>query len=130
MSPDLQRILYVEDDDAIAEVAMMTLRMLGDFEVRHCNSGQSGLDAYPDFAPQLVLLDVMMPGMDGCETFARLKATYGEICAPVIFMTARAQTHEQAAYLAQGAAGVIVKPFDPAVLCTQIGDIWTDVQAA
>ena len=93
-------------------------------------SGQNALDTYPDFAPQLVLMDVMMPGMDGRETFARLKSTYGDLCAPVIFMTARAQTHEQAEYIAQGAIAVVVKPFDPKMLCTQLHDIWNERQAA
>jgi len=131
MPATLRSILYVEDDEDIAEVTMMTLQMLGGFDVVHCNSGQRALDRFASVAPQLVLMDVMMPEMDGPETLRRLRQQSGAAeRVPVIFMTARAQLHEQAAYRALGALGVIVKPFDPITLGTQIAEIWESRHAA
>lgn len=131
MTGTLTTILYVEDDDDIAEVAMMTLQMLGGFEVVHCNSGRCALERFAEVMPQLVLMDVMMPEMDGPETLRRLRQMPdAALTVPVIFMTARAQVHEQAAYRGLGALGVIVKPFDPITLSEQITDIWERRHAA
>lgn len=131
MTGTLNTILYVEDDDDIAEVALMTLQMLGGFEVVHCNSGRRALDSFAAVTPQLVLMDVMMPEMDGPETLRRLRQMPGIAqTVPVIFMTARAQVHEQAAYRQLGALGVIVKPFDPITLSAQITEIWEQRHAA
>jgi len=127
MSDKLEKLLYVEDDESIAEIVMMTLQELGGFEVLHCDGGQKALDAIVDYAPQLVLMDVMMPGMDGPETFARLRQLPGMQDVPVVFMTAKAQTHEQQSYLELGAVGVIVKPFDPMTLADQVRDMWAKV---
>lgn len=124
MSDTLQRILYAEDEDSIAAVTVMTLEDLGGFEVRRCASGREALDMLAAFAPQLVLLDVMMPEMDGPETLQRLRTTEEGRGLPVIFITARAQTHEQEAYRAMGALGVIVKPYDPIALCGQVRSLW------
>ena len=124
MSEYLSKILYVEDDCDIAEVAVMTLEDLGGFEVHHCDTGAKALQAFPDYQPQLVLLDVMMPYMDGKETYRLLRKLPGAERTPVIFMTAKAQSHEQTAYLAMGALGVVVKPFDPITLSANIRRIW------
>lgn len=121
---DLHKLLYVEDDDAIAEVTILALQELGGFEIRHCTSGQQALDCVSSFAPQLILMDVMMPGMDGPEAMRLLQQIPEASDIPVVFMTARAQTHEQEAYLLLGAAGVIVKPFDPMTLADQVREIW------
>ena len=130
MPEPLRNILYVEDDADIAEVALMTLEALGGFSVVHCPSGHAALAQFRAVAPQLVLMDVMMPGMDGPETLGRLRHLPGGAQVPVIFMTARAQLHEQAAYRALGALGVIVKPFDPITLCEEITQIWETRDAA
>lgn len=130
MTEPLQTILYVEDDADIAEVTIMTLQELGGFCVVHCNSGRMALDHFAGIAPQLILMDVMMPEMDGPETLRRLREHPGGATVPVIFMTARAQIHEQSAYRAMGALGVIVKPFDPITLSAQITDIWEQRDAA
>jgi two-component system OmpR family response regulator len=124
MSKTLEKILYVEDDEDIAEIAQMILEDIGGFEVMHCSSGQKALDAYPNYNPQLVLMDVMMPKMDGPETLENLRKMPEEKDTPVIFMTAKAQTHEQVAYRNMGALGVIVKPFDPETLCDHINALW------
>lgn len=124
MSEVLNKILYVEDDQDIAMVAKLTLEAIGGFSVLHCSSGQEALDAFPDYAPQLVLVDVMMPHMDGMETLANLRLLPNAKDTPVIFMTARAQTHEQASYFDLGALGVVIKPFDPMTLSNNINELW------
>ena len=124
MPDSLTRILYVEDDPDIAEVATMALEEFGAYEVHHCSSGALALRRFPEVAPQLVLMDVMMPQMDGPETLRHLRDMPGGGDVPVVFMTARAQIHEQAAYRALGALAVIVKPFDPMTLSLQISEIW------
>lgn len=130
MSEKLTKILYVEDDDSIAEVVMMTLEDLGGFTAIHCDGGQKALDSVVEFAPQLVLMDVMMPGMSGPETLENLRQIPVVKDIPVIFMTAKAQTHEQEAYRNLGAIGVIVKPFDPMALSEQITSLWNQSNAA
>lgn len=120
----LKKILYVEDDADIAEVALVALSELGRFDVKHCMSGQEALKALPDFAPQLVLMDVMMPGMDGVETFKQLKSREEGKHVPVVFMTAKVQPPEQSAYIDMGAIGVVVKPFDPVALSDIIHALW------
>jgi len=124
MTDDLKKILYVEDDPDIAEITLMTLQDLGDFTVKHCMSGQEALAVLPVYAPQLLIIDVMMPGMDGPETVEKMKLTPEGQDLPFLFMTAKAQTHEQAAYREKGALGVIVKPFDPMTLCDTIQRFW------
>lgn len=120
----LQRILYVEDEPDIQEVAQMTLEAIGDFTVEACSSGQEALDKAPGFSPDLILLDVMMPGMDGPTTLQELRKLPATATTPAIFMTAKVQSHEVDQYLELGAAGVIDKPFDPTTLCDEIRNIW------
>jgi CheY-like chemotaxis protein len=120
----LERILLVEDEADIRTVARMALEMVGGFKVLVCASGKEALQKVTEFAPQLVLLDVMMPGMDGPETLAALRTTPIGARLPVIFMTARAQSHE-VSYLKQlGALAVITKPFDPMILSSTVNDVW------
>ncbi|UJQ93991.1 response regulator [Mariluticola halotolerans] len=129
MPETLQKLLYVEDDESIAEIVLMTLQDLGGFEVKHCSSGQQALDTIVAYAPQLVLMDVMMPGMDGPETLNRIRQLPDMQNLPVIFMTAKAQTHEQQTYLGLGAIGVIVKPFDPMTLTDHVNELWAKAGA-
>lgn len=124
MSETLKKILYVEDDQDIAEITTMTLECLANFEVKHVPSGREVLNTFFDYKPQLILMDVMMPEMDGIETFKELQKNPQTKNTPVIFITAKAQVHEQQAYRQMGVAGVIVKPFDPNTLCTTIESIW------
>lgn len=130
MTDSLSRILYVEDDASIAEIVMVTLEDLGGFTARHCDGGQKALETVLDFAPQLILMDVMMPGLSGPETLEILNTMPVAREVPVIFMTAKAQRHEQAAYRDLGAIGVIVKPFDPITLSDQITELWEQWNAA
>lgn len=123
---ELQRIMHVEDDPSIQEVAKIALEAVGGFTVHTCGSGQQALADYADFAPQLILLDVMMPGMDGPTTLQRLQQQYDLAQVPAVFMTAKVQSNEVASYKKLGAADVVVKPFDPMNLSNQIKQIWLD----
>ncbi|WP_321349577.1 response regulator [Halopseudomonas oceani] len=125
----LKRIMHIEDDPSIQEVARVALEVVGGFVVRSCDSGADGLTVAENFAPQLVLLDVMMPGMDGPQTLTELRKLRCMQGVPVVFMTAKAQTQEVAAYRDLGAAGVIIKPFDPMTLSDQIREIWENTHA-
>ncbi len=120
----LQKILFVEDDPDIQMVAQLALEAVGGYTVQMCSSGKEALAVAEQFAPDLILLDVMMPGMDGPTTLMELRKKPSLSHTPVIFMTARVQRHEIEQYLAMGAADVISKPFDPMTLSAQVADIW------
>ena len=120
----LSRVLYVEDDPDIQEVAKLALEVVGGLEVTLASSGTEALDAATRQVPDLVLLDVMMPGMDGPTTLRALRQLDQMADVPVIFVTAKVQSTEVNEYLAQGAAGVIAKPFDPMTLAEQARALW------
>ena len=122
--PKLARILLVEDEVDIQMVAQMALEDVGGFEVKVCVSGAQAVEEGPGFAPHLILLDFMMPGMDGSETMTALRKIPELEEVPVVFLTARAQLNEVAEYRRQGAIEVIVKPFDPMNLANQVMEIW------
>ncbi|MDD4863398.1 MAG: response regulator [Alishewanella agri] len=117
------RVLHVEDDEDIRAVTEIALVQLSGFQVLSCESGQQALTQAQRFAPQLILLDVMMPQMDGLQTLAALRQLPGLAGVPVIFMTARLQEAEQQRYLSAGAIAVIEKPFDPLTLGTQLREL-------
>jgi len=121
----LQRILYAEDEPDIQAVAKLALEMVGGFQVLICGNGIEALEKVQGFAPQLILLDVMMPGMDGPSTLERLRADPATAGIPVIFLTAKVQPAEVAQYQALGALNVIAKPFDPMALAGQVQQIWS-----
>ena len=110
------RVLYVDDDDDIREIASMALALEPEFEVRSCDSGSAALEMAGAWKPDIVLLDVMMPGMDGPTTFARLRSGEATANIPVVFITAKTQQNEIDRFMALGACGVIAKPFDPMAL--------------
>jgi CheY-like chemotaxis protein len=120
----LTRILYVEDEPDIQTVALMALETIGGFTVRACSSGQEALEAAPEFEPDLIILDVMMPGMDGPATMQALRKLPVTAKVDMIFMTAKVQSREIERYLEMGALDVIAKPFDPMALATQVQAIW------
>ncbi len=121
---ELSRILLVEDDRDIQIVARLALADLAGFELEICSSGQEALARAPEFAPDLILLDVMMPELDGPSTLREMRRQDSLGRTPVIFMTAKAQPEEVAEYLRLGALDVIVKPFDPMALGDQVRSIW------
>jgi CheY-like chemotaxis protein len=114
------RILHVDDEPDIREVVEISLGLDPCFDVRSCGSGRDALTLAAEWAPHVILCDVMMPGMDGPETLARLRESTGTAKIPVIFMTARAQQRELEHFRVLGAAGVICKPFDPMTLAAEI----------
>ena len=126
----LSKILYAEDDPDIQAVARMSLEMVGGFEVCACSSGAEALDAASRFAPDLILLDVMMPGMDGIATLERLRGDPRTAFIPVVFMTAKAMPSEVARLRAMGAADVLLKPFDPMTLPITLKGIWVNLSLA
>ena len=125
MSTALKRILYVEDEPDIQAVAKLALEAIGGFTVEICSSGQEALDKAPAWAPQLILMDVMMPGMDGPGTLMKIREIPSLSATPVIFMTAKVQAAEVLEYKALGALDVIPKPFDPLTLAATVSGIWT-----
>lgn len=122
----LQRILYVEDEPDIQAVARLALEMVGGFTVKICSSGDEALREAAAFAPDMILLDVMMPGMDGPSTLAALRTLDNLTATPVAFMTAKVQPHEVEQLKALGAVGVIAKPFDPMTLSDQVRGLCRD----
>ena len=124
MTTPLARILYVEDDADVRKVATFALKMVGKFAVEACASGEEALEKAAGFAPQLLLLDVMMPGMDGPTTLARLRQLEATASTPAVFMTAKVQPHEVSHYRSLGSLDVISKPFDPMTLSATVRGIW------
>lgn len=122
---ELRRILLVEDDLDIQVVTRIALREVEGFEVEVCSSGHEALAKAPLFQPDLILLDVMMPELDGPSTLRALRRIPQLAATPVIFVTAKAQPDEVAEYRKMGALEVIVKPFNPMTLGHQVRRIWT-----
>ena len=125
----LKRVLFVEDDPDIQTVARMALEAVGGFTVLGCSSGAEALEEVEAFAPDLILLDVMMPGMDGLETLQSLRLLPGAAAVPVVFMTAKVQAQEVSQYREAGAVDVIAKPFDPMTLPATVRSIWRRLQS-
>lgn len=107
------RILHVDDEPDIRELVELSLCLDPDLAVKSCASGSDALAAAATWSPDVILMDVMMPVMDGPETLVHLRESDKTAGIPVVFMTARAQSRELAHFLSLGAAGVIAKPFDP-----------------
>ncbi|MET0015539.1 MAG: response regulator [Sedimenticola sp.] len=124
MSKTLTKIMLVDDEPDIREVARMSLEMVGGLQVETCENGVEALSRVHDIAPDLILLDVMMPEMTGPETLAQMQAAGYVDSTPVVFMTAKVQPNEVAEYKGLGAADVIAKPFDPMTLAEQVKSIW------
>lgn len=124
----LVNILYVEDDVDIQAVAQIALEVVGGLSLTTCSSGAEALAAVNNgFVPDLLLLDVMMPNMDGPTTLAGLRNIAATTTTPVIFMTAKVQSTELDFYTSLGAIGVIAKPFDPMELSNQVRTLWEKV---
>ncbi len=127
--PPLTRILFVDDEDDIRSVAKLALEAVGGFTVEDCSSGSEAVKRVSAFMPDLILLDVMMPGMDGIATFRALREIPEAAAIPVVFLTASIQTHEKARYMELGAINVIPKPFDPMTLSDKVKEIWRGYHA-
>lgn len=123
------RVLHVEDDPAIRAVASIALAKVGGFQLMSCASGAEALQAGPAFVPQILLLDVMMPGMDGPTTLAELADRMELHGRLVLFMTAKVQPSDLDHYRSLGAHGVIIKPFDAMRLHLQVMEHWRALNA-
>jgi len=119
-------ILYAEDEDDIRSIAQIALEDIGGFSVTYCTDGLKLLDEAEGVLPDLLLLDVMMPIMDGPSALRELRKRPGYAEIPAIFMTAKIQPAEIEEYKAMGAIGVIPKPFDPMLLAEQLRQAWKD----
>jgi two-component system, OmpR family, response regulator len=126
----LRRILLVEDDPDIQDVTTLLLSTLGGYEVHACASALEGLQKAQAFDPDLILLDFLMPGLDGQGAFEAFRQTPATAATPVIFITARAQPRAIVEYRQLGSLGVIPKPFDPETLAETIQGMWDRDQAA
>ena len=124
MSNELRHILCVDDEDDILEVTKLCLESIGGFRVTCCDSGAKIVSMVESEKPDLILLDVMMPSMDGPSALKFLQQSTAPPHVPVVFMTARVQPAEVSEYLSLGAVGVVAKPFDPMQISAQVSDIW------
>lgn len=126
----LERVLIVDDKDEVRRIAEIALGRVGGLEVCACEGGTEALEMAPDFEPDVIVLDVMMPGMDGLEVLEALAAHPDLGDVPVVFLTAKAQRWEVDEYLERGAVGTIKKPFEPMTLADELREIWEAHRAA
>lgn len=119
----LKKILYVEDDEDILFISKMVFAKT-EYEVHYCISGMEAIQIAQRWRPDLVLLDMMMPGIDGIETFKQLNSIFTPNAPPVIFMTAKVQATEIQEYIDLGGIGVIPKPFDPLTLIKEVETLY------
>jgi two-component system, OmpR family, response regulator len=120
----LNRICYVEDDEDIQRIVRMSLERVGKMTVEVVSDPTQAMQAFDAFKPDLVMLDWMMPVMDGPELFRQMKTRPETSALPVVFITARASPRDLEELRALGAAGTISKPFSPRDLPEQLREIW------
>lgn len=126
----LEKVLHVEDDESIRMIVEMALVDLSGLTLVSCESGFDALVQALHFEPDLVLLDAMMPGMDGLQTLIELRKLPAYAKVPVVFMTARIQQAEKQQYIDAGAAAVIEKPFEATQLGDQLDAIYQNCNAS
>ena len=124
MESPLKKIMLVEDDPDIQLITRLSLEAGGSYEVRVCGSGAEAVQSGGAYAPDLILLDVMMPGMDGLAAMDALRRLPEMAATPIVFFTANTQHQVRQDLLQRGAAGVIIKPVEPHALVEQIREIW------
>jgi two-component system alkaline phosphatase synthesis response regulator PhoP len=117
------RILVVDDDDDVRQVAMLSLRRVGGHEVEGISSGTEAVATLTASSFDVVLLDMQMPGMDGRATLAAIRADEHTSATPIVFLTASVLSQERAEIEALDVSGVLAKPFDPMSLAKDLGDV-------
>jgi two-component system OmpR family response regulator len=122
----LRTVLYVDDEPDIRQIVQLALGLEQGLTVHTGESGEQGLELARQLRPDLLVLDVMMPGLDGPATLKRMREDPAIAHIPVIFMTAKAMPREVALFRSMGAIGVIGKPFDPMKLSKQVLSLWKD----
>ena len=120
----LNKICYVEDDEDIQRIVRMSLERVGKMTVEIVTDPMVAIGVMQNFKPDLVMLDWMMPGMDGPTLFRKMKQDPQTSALPVVFITAKAQQRDMDELMALGAAGTISKPFSPKDLPDQLRAIW------
>lgn len=120
MQPEQRRLLIIDDEDDIREVASLSLEMTQGWTVAVANCGTSGVSLAVSDPPDAILLDVMMPDLDGPSTLLLLRAQEATMRIPVIFLTAKVKEADRRKYLELGVEAIIAKPFDPLMLGQQI----------
>ncbi len=124
MSPtNTKRILIVDDEESIQKVVSLSLKMEANWESVLASSGAEGIQQAEIHQPDAILLDVMMPVMDGIDTFSALENNPKTRAIPVIFLTAKTQASEKRLFQETGVAGVITKPFEPLALAATISQL-------
>jgi CheY-like chemotaxis protein len=123
-TPGLRRILYAEDDPDIQHIARFALERIGGFDVLICPTGQDALLQAEKFAPDMILLDVMLPEMDGTEILRQIRELPSLADVPTVFVTAKVQAQEIQGLLELGALDVLSKPFNPMTLAKALEALW------
>lgn len=126
MDAELRHVLLVDDDTAIQTIAKLSLELVGGFQVFVASSGVEALSIAREYPPQLILLDVMMPDMDGPQTLGEINRDPELKGIPVIFMTAKTQKEDISKLKALGVAGIVAKPFEPMTLADSLKQIWRE----
>jgi CheY-like chemotaxis protein len=123
-----RRILIIDDEDDIRLVAAMSLETVAGWDVVEANSGRQGIEKASSEQPDAILLDVMMPEMDGPTTLLKLKAGGNTAHIPVLLLTAKVQGADQRRFAEMGVEAILFKPFDPLTLALQISTAlgWKD----
>jgi len=124
MPSELNKILYVEDEKDIQAIAQVALETVGGFTVKICSNGNEAINSISEFSPDLLLLDVMMPNMDGISVCKSLRSKPETEKLPIIMLSGKTHLNADDALLAESAIAVIPKPFDPMELANKIKEIW------
>lgn len=127
--PTLERVMVVEDDPDIRDILEMSLETLGGYTLSLHSHAQSAIDAVADFAPQLIVLDVMLPDMSGPEALPLLRKRLGNVPTVVVFLTATAGMGVRDEFMRAGAQEVMFKPFDPVILPGLLEGVWSQHQS-
>lgn len=124
----MRRILIIDDEEDIREIAALSLEATAGWKIMTAGSGAEGISMAVTEQPDAILMDVMMPGMDGPTTFRTMQQNPAIAKIPVLLLTAKVQSVDQRRFASLGVAGVLLKPFDPLTLASQISDTlgWKD----
>ncbi|MGD2090862.1 MAG: response regulator [Candidatus Aminicenantes bacterium] len=122
--PQLKRIMYVDDDPDLQDIVRLGLETRAGFTVTCCDSGNQALEEIRDFKPDLVILDMVLPGMSGLHLLERMRELRGVPWIPVIFLTSKISPQQVEEYKELGVIGVINKPLNPLELRDRVRDIW------
>jgi two-component system OmpR family response regulator len=125
----LNKILCIDDDADILEIVKVSLEVFGGYQLQTCSGGSEGLSQAATWQPDLIITDVMMPDLDGIETFRLLRENPVTAQIPVFFMTARVENSHLNEYISLGTASIIQKPFDVTKLAAQVNDAWCKLES-